>query len=651
MANDNYLTFDTDSIKELINDTIDKGGNFSDQLYDGSNLSVMVDVFSAMYSTLVYQLNVNATESIFTDAQFYSSINRLVKILGYNPHGILTSQFLGTVDLKTDIKNVLTTSFQNGIVTLPRYTTLTSKLNDEDGNPVKFSLVSDFSIFSRGKNSGITLLEDYTVIDSDNKPTFYNGEWIYYDTPLVSTGGIFETFILAGIPDDTKVAYPFVHVYIEDTTGKYTQYNPVINLYNSTNTDTHFEVRVNENKQYEIKFGDAIHGQRLSTGDKIHIIYLRSNGKDGEIYKNFLKDDNQHSLGLSIVGLSEVFIKDKILDLDTHNEYITYGNDVAGDELSKLCVKNLTASSEIHDFETVEEIRENAPNSNRMGNRVITHQDFKQYISTNFKSNVLDIFVQNNYEYMAEFQYWLDKFDKLQVGVRMFDYSFADSCDFNNIYLWMRSRNESQSNSSEVNYALDNETLKRIESELSDKKPITAELMFPKPFEKLFTPCLVDNNYTIAEFNDISENGTGYPENMFIIYRDRNTLITEASIIDKVESIIKDYFSIYNTQLGMVVNPSVIHDRIMAVTGIKDIKTRFWTTKDRELGDISKQHWYDGLSFACWTPAIIEGADLSIVSGPLSLKNFQFPIIKDKDFIKSYIEVVSSKYTIAEIEY
>jgi len=42
--------------------------------------------------------------------------------------------------------------------------------------------------------------------------------------------------------------------------------------------DNYYELRLNEDKKYILKFGDNIHGKIPENGASIHILYLRSNG-------------------------------------------------------------------------------------------------------------------------------------------------------------------------------------------------------------------------------------------------------------------------------------------------------------------------------------------------------------------------------------
>ena len=95
------------------------------------------------------------------------------------------------------------------------------------------------------------------------------------------------------------------HVYVEtinpdDGEITYTEWKRVDNLVQESQYDsTDFELRLDENKNYTLKFGDNIHGQRLNYGDKIHVIYLQSNTSDGAIDAGEISVD---TLNLDITG-------------------------------------------------------------------------------------------------------------------------------------------------------------------------------------------------------------------------------------------------------------------------------------------------------------------------------------------------------------
>ena len=86
-----FLKFNAYSMKELITRKMSEDSNFTDQIYEGSNLAILIDLVAYMYQVLVYQLNNAAAESMFSDTQVYENISRLVKLIGYNPRGFKPS--------------------------------------------------------------------------------------------------------------------------------------------------------------------------------------------------------------------------------------------------------------------------------------------------------------------------------------------------------------------------------------------------------------------------------------------------------------------------------------------------------------------------------------------------------------------------------
>ena len=88
MANStDYLRFSAYSIKDLITRKLSDNSKFTDQIYEGSNLAILIDIVSYMYQCLMYNLNNAAAESMWSDTQIYENINRLCKFIGYNPKG------------------------------------------------------------------------------------------------------------------------------------------------------------------------------------------------------------------------------------------------------------------------------------------------------------------------------------------------------------------------------------------------------------------------------------------------------------------------------------------------------------------------------------------------------------------------------------
>ena len=87
--NNDYLRFSAYSIKDLITRKLSDNSSFTDQIYEGSNLAILIDIFSYMAQCLLYNINNAAAESMFADTQLYENMNRLVKFLNYNPKGCI----------------------------------------------------------------------------------------------------------------------------------------------------------------------------------------------------------------------------------------------------------------------------------------------------------------------------------------------------------------------------------------------------------------------------------------------------------------------------------------------------------------------------------------------------------------------------------
>lgn len=65
--NKDFLKFSAYSIKDLITRKLSDTTKFTDQVYEGSNLAVLIDIFSHMAQCVLYSLNTAAGESMFSD--------------------------------------------------------------------------------------------------------------------------------------------------------------------------------------------------------------------------------------------------------------------------------------------------------------------------------------------------------------------------------------------------------------------------------------------------------------------------------------------------------------------------------------------------------------------------------------------------------
>ena len=252
---DAYATFDATSIRDLLINKLISDDVYTDQIFEGSNISSLIDVLSYTYHLLLFYLNNTASESMFSDTDIYENINRIVKLLNYNPTGALTS----TISFESSAPTL------NGTYTIPRYTFVSV-------GAIKYSFTRDVEFTSANAD----------VIGENN--LLYEG--IYREAEFSATGEDFENIILVK-PESGFIDYNNIDVYISRplTTG-YLQYTVTPSLFLHTPTELVYEKRLNEAGDIELKFGNNITGRKLNAGDTIIIMYLNSTGLDGAIGPN-----------------------------------------------------------------------------------------------------------------------------------------------------------------------------------------------------------------------------------------------------------------------------------------------------------------------------------------------------------------------------
>ena len=65
--NTDFLRFNAYSIKDLITRKLSENSKFTDQIYEGSNLAILINIVSYMYQCLLLNLNNCASETMFAD--------------------------------------------------------------------------------------------------------------------------------------------------------------------------------------------------------------------------------------------------------------------------------------------------------------------------------------------------------------------------------------------------------------------------------------------------------------------------------------------------------------------------------------------------------------------------------------------------------
>lgn len=258
----------------------------------------------------------------------------------------------------------------------------------------------------------------------------YQGSYKEYPV-YPATGEPNETITV--IPgDDTNIDHFNIDVYVLEggSTGQYHKYDTTTSLLFERPNSRKVEIRLNENRRYEIKFGNDVNGRQLQSEDEVIIYYLATDGENGELSEN---DANRRAITLmSSSQLTLLKSSDNI-----KGSGVVYMNQPEAD---KVLISNTEPSSKFYTGEMVEDIRTNAPQTFSSQYRLVSIGDYENFIQTNFSNFISDVKGMDNNTYLdTHIKYYYDlglKSPSLESRVLYNQINFSSSCNFNNLYLY-----------------------------------------------------------------------------------------------------------------------------------------------------------------------------------------------------------------------
>lgn len=589
-----YAAFDAVSLKSLIIDRLKASNVFTDQAYEGSNLSAIIDIIAYAYHVSLFYLNNQASEAYFNQASLYENMNKLVALIGYNPVGSQTSiaPFEATAQSGLAI----------GTYMIPRYSFIAT-------NGIFYSVTQD--IYFDKTIDGTEMIES---IGSQN--LLYQGQMREYPSQT-AIGEEFEIVTLT-VNSQVNTNEPFVDnnnvfVYIKDVnTSLWSEWKPVASLYNESATSKTFEKRLNDQGYFELKFGDGVTGKKLNAGDVVAIYYLQSNGAAGVISADAISN-----------GTFVRFVTPQYREIIA-NIYASDDPVATQTQLNSLFITNTNRSTDIKPLENVDDIRANAPKMFAAQNRAVTEADFNAFVARNFTSIVRDAQTINNTSYINEYiKYFYDiglKQPNDDSRVLLNQVAFADACDFNNVYIFAVPRNflvgESQPQTLPI-------ALKQLMvNELQSVKMQNVEIV---PSDPVYVAVDV-GVAAIGEIPTQSIRNTSFLH----IKKQANSKISSNQIKTSVYNAIISYFSVDAMKLGQQLNFFDLTRNILAIAGVESIST----IRNVD-GDVAST---PGLSFVLWNPQYAQ-EDIIVTSQNIKLPVFKYPFLIDKTVLINKILV------------
>lgn len=279
MANSslNLSSLDFDTLKQNFKNYLSTQSVFKDYNFDGSNISVLLDVMT--YNTYLnsFYLNMVASEMFLDSAQKLDSVVSHAKELNYTPRSY-----------KSSSANVNFTISANGIssiISIPKNTLFTG--SNANGT---FSFVTE---------------QTYTYVSQNS--TFQVANLQIYEGVYVNTSFVMDysneaqRFVL---PNDKIDLDSLTVTVYENNLQNTSSFFRAETLFGLTATSNIFFVQAAQNNQYEILFGDGFLGRKPKNEALIVAQYRVVNGSDSDGIISFTLDNDLGPIngGIASVG-------------------------------------------------------------------------------------------------------------------------------------------------------------------------------------------------------------------------------------------------------------------------------------------------------------------------------------------------------------
>lgn len=321
-----YTNLDFDQIKTSIKDYLRANSDFKDFDYEGSNMSVLIDILA--YNTYITSFNSNmiVNESFLDSATLRENVVSLAGNIGYVPKSRKASSAQISFNVTTNI-DTPTLTLKAGIVCV----------GSNDNTSYTFAIPED--IISNVNNGQASF----------NNINIYQG--IFLTKQFVYDGSLDQRFIL----DNSFIDTSTLKVYIKKTNDVNlgNEYFVSENIFNvDKNSRVYFLSEVQDEK-YELKFGDGLIGKKLGDSEDGTIItanYIITDGRDGNGAGSFSFSGTLETSAGTIIDPGTVVI--------TTNQ-----SSINGDEI-----------------ETVDSIKYYAPKLYSSQYRAVTSRDYESII-------------------------------------------------------------------------------------------------------------------------------------------------------------------------------------------------------------------------------------------------------------------------------
>jgi len=286
----NTTELDFDRIKLNLKSFLSAQTEFQDYDFDGSGLSILMDVlaYNTHYNALYNNLTIN--EMFLDSASKRSSVVSLARMLGYNPRSCISAiaKLRVTVNITGDGPSSLA---------IPAYTPFETSVSG-----------TSYTFYTRETYVSILTGSQY-IFDID----VIEGSVMQFNYSVESGA----RYLIQNANADLTTLK--VKVQDNPSSSIYETYTNATSIVDATSTTKVYFVKELDGGLYEITFGNGIIGKKLSTGNVVHIEYMISSLELANFARLFSYQGHQllSNSTLSIACLAPATGGSSIEDIDS----------------------------------------------------------------------------------------------------------------------------------------------------------------------------------------------------------------------------------------------------------------------------------------------------------------------------------------------
>ena len=265
-----FTNLDFDQVKEQIKDYLRSNSDFTDFDYEGSNMSILIDILA--YNTYISAFNSNmvVNESFLDSATLRENVVSLARNIGYVPRSRKSAKAIVNFDFKFN--------GNSNSVTLAKGLVVVGATNNTS---FTFSIPEDVIV-----PSPIDVGTNITV--NPPRTAQFRNLNVYQGTLLrkffTVSGSLDQRFILENSFVDTESIRVFVR---KSGSSSGLEYSKIDNITAINEKSNIYLIQEVKDEQYELLFGDGLFGKKLDSGDIIEVSYIITDGQAGNDGTNF----------------------------------------------------------------------------------------------------------------------------------------------------------------------------------------------------------------------------------------------------------------------------------------------------------------------------------------------------------------------------